>query len=200
MKKCFVVLLLAISSLTGSVFAQNKASGESEFGTDGKGGTFFSQYLLADGPQWNGLARYFIVNNVLQRAEFAIGPTLPLGNGGSLLKLTVGGTTDREIMTATTVLLKVAKRDIVYIGDGKIATQRDSLSAYYQKLFIPLLPNSTTWQFRAEHLFVDGVQAFMRIGFEYQYKTGEHTHLYFAPFADPVIKSAGAQIGFRFFQ
>ena len=191
-------MLFAIATLllvSGSAFAQN-LSGETEVGTDGKGEGFFSQYLFYDFKKVNVLTRYFYVNEVLQRGEFAIGPTLKLRNG-NVLKLQFGGTTDKEVMLAGTFIAKIKGREVLYIADGKLSTQ-DGPHTLYQKLFVPLVKNGA-WQFRVEDLQVDSDQGFLRVGLEYQHKIPDNAHIFVAPFYDPIQKAVGGQFGLRFF-
>ena len=189
---------LFLGVLITPVWGQVQTSGETEFGSDGKSGTFFSQYLFLDAKQWNLVGRYFWVNNALNRVEFAAGPTIKFGRNHGLLKFDFGGTSDQEVMLAGTLVIKVFGRDIVYIGDGKVATQPDALSQYYQRFFLPI-DKKAVWQFRTEHLFVGGAQAFFRIGGEYQWQFNPHAHIYIAPFYDPIVRSPGGQVGFRCF-
>lgn len=191
-------LLFTIASLllvSGSAFAQN-LSGETEVGTDGKGEGFFSHYLFFDTKNVNVLARYFYVNGVLQRGEFAIGPTLKLGNS-NVLKLQFGGYTDKSVMLAGLLIAKVRGREVLYIANGKLST-RGGLNTLYQKLFIPLT-KSGRWQFRAEDLQVGSEQGFMRLGLEYQHKLPDNAHIFIAPYYDPIRKAVGGQFGLRFF-
>lgn len=194
------VLLSTIVSLliaTGQLFAQS-LSGEAEVGTDGRGEGFFSQYLFYDLKNVNVLTRYFWVNGVLRRGEFAVGPTLKFGNG-SVLKFQFGGTTDREVMAAGLLVAKIAGHEILYIADGKLSTQ-DGPHTLYQKIFVLLDKGSFgSLQFRAEDLQVGSEQGFLRIGLEYQHNLPDSAHLFLAPFYDPIRKQVGGQVGLRFF-
>ena len=67
-------------------------SGETEAGSNGKGGSFFSQYLFYDFKDANVLTRYFVVNGAVNRGEFAIGPTFKLGKK-TVVKPAFGATT-----------------------------------------------------------------------------------------------------------
>lgn len=191
-------LLFAITSLllaSGPAFAQN-LSGETEIGTDGKGEGFFSQYLFYDTKNINVLTRYFYVNGVLKRGEFSVGPTLKLGNG-NLLKLDFGGTTDKEVMIAGTLIAKIRGREILYIADCKLSTQGGP-HMLYQRLFVPLV-KSGRWQFRVEDLQVESDQSFLRIGLEYRQNIQKNAHVFIAPQYDPIRKAVGGQFGVRFF-
>lgn len=195
MRKYLLFTIAFLLLVSGPAFAQN-LSGETEVGTDGKGEGFFSQYLFYDIKNVNVLTRYFCVNGVLQKGEFSIGPTLRLGDS-NLLKLDFGGTTDKEVMVAGTLIVKIKGREILYIADGKLSTQ-GGLHTLYQKLFVPLV-KSGRWQFRVEDLQVGGDQSFLRIGLEYRHDIQKNAHVFIAPQYDPIRKAAGAQFGVRFF-
>lgn len=195
MKKVLFFVFVSLFLVSGSAFAQN-LSGETEVGTDGKGEGFFSQYLFYDTDKVNVLTRYFYVNGVLQRGEFAVGPTLKLGNS-NVFKFQVGGTTDKEVMLAGLLIIKVKGREVLYIVDGKLTTQGGP-NALYQKLFIPVT-KSDTWQFRVEDLQVGGKQGFLRIGLEYRHRLPDNAHVFVAPYYDPIRKAFGGQFGLRFF-
>jgi hypothetical protein len=187
----FTIFLLLVS---GPAFARN-LSGETEVGTDGKGDGFFSQYLFYDTENVNVLARYFSVKGVLRRGEFAIGPTLKL-NDSNVLKLQFGGTTDKEVMLASTLISNIMGREVLYIVDGKLSTQ-DGPHTLYQKLFTPLV-KSGMWQFRVEDLQVGSDQSFLRLGLEYRHKLPDNIHIFIAPYYDPIRKEVGGQFGLRF--
>lgn len=187
----FTFILLLVS---GPAFAQG-LSGETEVGTDGKGGSFFSQYLFYDFNRVNVLTRYFWVNGVLERGEFAVGPTMKLGD--SVLKLQFGGTTDKDVMLAGTLSTKILGHDVFYIADGTLSTT-EAPNTLYQKAFIALTKGGS-WQFRVEDLQVGKKQEFLRIGLEYQRKLPHNSHLFIAPFYDPIKNGVGGQVGFRFF-
>jgi len=195
MKKSMFLSIILLLFASGPSFAQG-LSGETEVGTDGNGEGFFSQYLFYDFKHVNVLTRYFWVNEVLQRGEFAVGPTLELNNG-NVLKLQFGSTTDKDVMIAGTLIAKVKGRGILYIADGKLATQAGLPNTLYQKLFVSLTANGT-WQFRIEYLQVGDDQSFLRIGPEYQHKLN-NKQLFIAPQFDPIRKQVGGQIGVRFF-
>ncbi len=195
MRKYLLFVIASLLLASGPAFAQN-LSGETEVGTDGKGEGFFSQYLFYDTKNVNVLTRYFYVNGVLQRGEFAIGPTLKLSNS-NVLKLDFGGTTDKEIMIAGTLIAKVKGREVLYIADGKLSTQGGP-HTLYQKLFVPLV-KSGRWQFRVEDLQVGSGQSFLRIGLEYRYNIQKNAHVFIAPQYDPIRKAVGGQFGVRFF-
>ena len=189
----FSIVLLLVS---GPSFAQG-LSGETEVGTNGNGGSFFSQYVFYDFSKVNVLTRYFYVNGVLERGEFSLGPTIGLGNG-RVLKFQFGGTTDEEVQVAGLLVAKVKGHGILYIADGKLAIPSEQTHTFYQKLFVALT-DKTTWQFRVEHLQVGKEQGFLRIGLEYQQGMPNGSHLYIAPFYDPINEKFGSQVGFRFF-
>ena len=195
MTKVLLSSVLLVVLVSSSAFGQN-LSGETEVGSDGKGEGFFSQYVFLDTKHVNLLTRYFYTNGVLQRGEFAAGPTLHLNNG-NLLKLQFGGTTDREMMVAWTLIFKVKGHEVIYIFDGKIATENGP-NTLYQKLWVPLV-KSGRWQARVEHLHVASSQSFFRLGIEFQQKFPDDTMLYVAPFYDPIRKATGGQFGLRFF-
>ena len=110
--RTFVLSLLASVVLVGTATAQT--SGETETGTNNRGGAFVSQYVFYDWPNANLLTRYFWVNGAVNRAELAFGPTLKIG--GTVLKLQFGSTTDREVMSAGLAVGKIAKHQVMYIA------------------------------------------------------------------------------------
>lgn len=169
-------------------------SGETELGTDGKGEPFISQYVFYDTERSNLLTRLFWVEGVLNRGEFAYGPTLKMGEVG--LKLQFGGTTNRDLMLGANIFSKIKNRDVFYIVDWKISTT-DRPNTVYQKGWYQI-NGSGSWQFRVEDLQVGSKQAFLRIGVEYRRDTSKTTHLFVAPFVDPTNRGFGGQLGFRF--
>lgn len=194
MKKILLFVIVFIFA-SGSSFAQG-LSGETEVGSDGKGEGYFSQYLFYDFKDVNVLTRYFYVNGVLQRGEFAIGPTVTF-NKDNVLKFQVGGTTDKQVMLAGLLIAKVCERNILYIVDEKLSTQDDP-NMLYQKIFVSLNQDGS-WQFRSDGLTVGTKQVFWRIGPEYRHKLPDKKHIFVAPYYDPIRKSVGGQIGVRFF-
>ncbi len=196
MKRLLLFVIISIL-VSGPSFAQG-LSGETEVGSDGKGEDYFSQYLFYDFKNLNVLTRYFYVNGVLQRGEFAIGPTVALSKD-NVLKFQFGGTTDKQVMLAGLLIAKACGRHILYIVDEKLSTQ-DGPNMLYQKIFVSLNQNqSDSWQFRSDGLTVGTKQVFWRIGLEYQHKLPDKKHIFVAPYYDPIRKSVGGQIGVRFF-
>lgn len=195
MRKCLFFVIMFLFLLSKPVFSQN-LSGETEIGTDGKGEGFFSQYLFYDLKNINILTRYFYVNKILRKGEFAIGPILKFSNN-HVIKFQFGGTTDKEVMVAGLLIAKFRKQEILHIVDGKLSTQGGPYTLY-QKLFITLAKNGTL-QFRFEDLQVGSDQSFLRIGLEYRYNLPDSTHVFIAPNYDPIRKGVGGQFGLRFF-
>lgn len=185
-------LLLLVSS---PLRAQG-LSGETEIGTDGKGHPFFSQYIFYDDKNINVLVRYFWVNGNLNRGELAIGPTFRFGR--TTLKLQFGGTTEKQIMIASTVFTKLAGHGILYIPAFRLWTSRGT-NTLYQKLFLSLTKKgSWQFQFRAEHFQIGKHQAFLRIGPELQHEISRRGVIFVSPFYDPTNKGFGGNSGFRF--
>jgi hypothetical protein len=182
----FVLLfVLRASNAVGQV----THSSEIEFGTDGLGGAFVSDYIMLDGTNANAFVRPFWVNNTLTRIEFSLGPTFKTGR--LTHKLSFGGTTDRELIIGGVWLMKVADRQIIGIADFK-----------------PALGDTTTGPSskingRYEQLYLKGIGVvFIRPGVEYQIQFSVHkvpAHVYIAPFYDPKLRRIGGQVGFRFF-
>ena len=172
-------------------------SGETELATDGKGQSSFSQYVFYDFNNINILTRFFWINHVFEKGEFATGPTIRLGHA-NILKLQFGGTTKREVMVAGALITGIRDHGIVYIADAKLATETGAPSNLYQQLFIALNKKGN-WQFEAQDLQVGGEQSFLRIGLEYRQALPHKLQLYVAPFYDPVRNAVGGQAGFRFF-
>lgn len=195
MKKNWFLVIAILVFAPFAVFAQG-LSGETEVGSDGKGQGFFSQYLIYDTRHVNVLTRYFYVNGVLQRGEFALGPTAHFGKE-NILQFQFGGTTDKEATLAGLLIVKINGHAVVYIGDAKVATQ-DGPNTYFQKIFVALTKKNN-WKFRAEGLQVGTRQSFLRIGAEYTHKLPDNAHLFVAPFYDPIRKAVGGQFGLRFF-
>lgn len=143
------------------------------------------------------MTRYFKVNGILERGEFALGPTINL-NDNDKLKLQFGGTTDREIMLAYVLIDRLKGHDIIHIFDAKLATREEGANELYQKFFFAI-NKSGKWQIRIEDLQVGDKQSFLRLGIEYQQKIPDGAHIFIAPFYDPIHKSLGGQFGLRFF-
>ncbi len=190
-----VVLAALAAFFMLSTPARAQVSGETESGTDGRGGSFVSQYVFYDWKDDNLLVRYFWVNGAVNRAEVAFGPTFKTGN--TVTKLQFGATTAKEAMAAVLIISKVGGRQLMYIGDFKPAMGHLDY-ALYQKFFWAI-DTKSVWQFRIEALNINRGQAFLRIGGEYQLQFDPKHHLYVAPFYDPVVKAPGVQFGFRFF-
>lgn len=194
MRKSFFAILLAVL-VSAPVYGQ--VTGETEAGSDERRGRFFSQYVFYDVGRINVLTRYFWVNDVVHRGEFAIGPTLKFGP--VIVKGQFGGTTDRQLMVGTLIIARVADRDVIYIFDSKSSAWLENPHEIYQKLWVPL-NKSGGLQFRYEDLEIGREHIFARIGFEGRYNLSVSgiRHLYFAPFYDPIHKSIGSQTGLRF--
>ena len=124
MKQALITLMIVCTISTIS-FAQ--PSGEFEVGSDGLGEIFVSEYVYYDFTSVNMLARYFIVSNVLGRAEFAIGPTLSIND--NIVKLQFGGSTDGEVMMACVVITN-KWNGMLYIADAKISANASILRKY----------------------------------------------------------------------
>jgi len=196
MKKALLLGTILLCFWTKSAFAQ-ELSGESEFGADGKGESSFSQYIFYDVDRANVLTRYFWVNHILEQGEFAVGPTIRLRTA-NILKLQFGGTTNREVMLAGTLITRISGHNIVYIADGKIATKSGAPGNLYEKLFIALNKKGT-WNFELQDLQVGREQEFLRIGGEYRHDLPHNLQLFVSPFYDPIRNAVGAETGFRFF-
>ena len=192
-RKFFVIVALML--VIGAVPARAQVSLESELGSDGKGHGFFSQYVFYDFTHANVLTRYFWVNRQVHRGEFALGPTVRVGK--TSVRITLGATTDREVMVGGTVVSNIRHHEVTYIADGKLSTT-DSASSLYQKLFVSL-DAQKLWQFRVEDLQLGSRQDFLRIGAEYRMRARKKSHIYLAPFFDPIVKEYGGQIGYRYF-
>lgn len=169
--------------------------GETEIGSDGKGGTFASQFLFYNEEHWNGLARYFWVNHAVARGEFAIGPTFKRGK--STTKFSVGATTASQVITIFNAFTRFTGRNNFYIADAKHSTDSKP-STLYQKVFVGL-DKAGAWHLKAESLTIRRQNASLRLGIEYRHKTSEKSHLAINPFYDPKIKSFGAMVDYRFF-
>ncbi len=196
MKITIRLLLGFIVVLALSVSVGAQTSGETEVGTDDRGGSFASQYIFYDWPQMNLLARYFWVNGAVNRAEFAFGPTLKFGE--TVVKLQPGFNTSGSLKIAALLTGKLSGHGLLYIIDKNWSVTHSESGWLYQKLFIGI-DEESVWQFRVESLHIGYDLVFLRIGGEYQVQFDPKHHLYIAPFYDPVVKTPGAQIGFRFF-
>lgn len=183
------LLLVLVTSTLGQ-----KIGSESEIATDGKGHLSFSQYLFIDSERWNGLVRYVVVQEGVNRGEFAFGPTFSVGR--AKVKLQLGGTTSRQAMVAGVLIIPARESAVVWIADAKLSTT-NAHHTLYQKLFVPLT-STGTWQLRVEDLQVGPDQAFVRLGVEYRLSLPHKTHLYFAPYFDPKTPGLGINLGLRF--
>ena len=195
----FRILLSIVAGilLTTATSASAQFSGESETGTDAKGGAFVSQYVFYDRPTTNVLVRYFWVNGKVDRAEFGFGPTVKLGR--VTWKTQFGIDTGREIKVAGTVLAKVADRQLIYIYDINASTRPAVDQGWIYQKFFAGIDQKSVWQFRAESLTIAHQTVFLRLGGEYQIQFHPKRHFYIAPFYDPIVGSPGGQVGFRFF-
>lgn len=200
MKKCLLrslflaVFLFVICNIDG--YAQEGLNGETEFGTNGKGGEFFSQFLNYDGTRLGLVTRYFKVEKTLERGEFAVGPKA--STGALKIDLRFGYCTDHEVMTNATLTLALSKTaNIQYIFEGKFSTTDNIPTTLYQKLFFPLTP-AGTFLFRVENLWVDKKLDFLRIGAEFDHFVSKNSHFFLAPFYDKVNGKIAVQSGFRF--
>lgn len=190
-----VFLFLAASCM--AAYAQEGLNGETEFGTNGKGREFFSQFLNYDGARWGLLTRYFKVEDVLERGEFALGPKA--ATGALKVDLRFGYCTDHEIMTNAILTLALSKTaNAQYVFEGKFSTTDKIPTTIYQKFFLPLTSKGT-FLFRIENLWVDRKLDFFRIGAEFDYNfPGNNSHFFLAPFYDKVNGKIAVQSGFRF--
>lgn len=188
----FPILVMAVLVTAGPAMAQ-QVTGETEVGTDSE--AFFSQYFFVDWDHANVLARYFWVEGVLERGEFAIGPTFNFG-GGNIVKFQVGGTTDKQVMAGGLFILHAASRDFMYVLDGKFATQKGEPHTLYQKLWLPMSQSQKT-QLRIEALQIGSEYDFLRLGIEMRYGSATQ-HFFAAPWYDPLRVAIGGQVGVRF--
>lgn len=193
MRLISLFLLLVLVLLASPVFAQ--ITGETEIGSDGRGERFFSQYVFVNTAHLGGLARYFWVNDVVHRGEFVVGPTFKIAR--LILKPGIGATTDKQVMVALVTALQIMNRQVLYIGDEKLATRTGVPHELYQKLFVAVTPGGAL-QFRMEDLLIGSWHGFQRIGVEGRYNLPKNTHIYASPFYDTVRKYAGFQAGLRF--
>lgn len=190
--------ILALFLLPDVSFARIDISGETEWQFDGDGGRGFSQYLWLDTEYINFKSRYALVETVLERGEFAIGPTFRVGD--FTLKLWAGATTEKSVMLGGTLAGKVWGHDMLYILDPKISTNKLS-DGIYQKLFVAL-DGRGSWQFRIESLQVAGEAVFVKTGVEYRLPLPwipDVNHIFLYPNFDAVGDTVGLLLGFRFF-
>jgi hypothetical protein len=183
---------LALLACSASAFGQG-LSGETEVAVDT--GRSFSQYIFYDAPKMNIVTRYFIVKDGVNRGEFAAGPTFKWKS--LAFKPAVGGTTDKDVMLAHTLVTSIYKRLVVYIADAKLGSGENP-NTLYQKVIVALNERGNI-TFRAEHLQVNDFQAFLRIGGEYQLGLPRKTQVFISPFYDTINDSPGFFTGFRFF-
>lgn len=200
MKKILIGLIIACAIFPIGAFAQ--ANLELKIGYDNTKEGFISDYLNYDFTNINMFVRYFNVSGVLERGEVAIGPTLHVND--NLVKLQFGWTTDKEIMMGCVVITNTWN-GLVYVADGKLSTTDDMPTTVYQKLYLTLLSSDAgSLQSRTEMLTVTREVSFLRIGIEYQGILskifpvyGENSHIFIAPFYDPINGVVGGQVGVR---
>ncbi|MEK9166208.1 MAG: hypothetical protein AAB846_00560 [Patescibacteria group bacterium] len=173
--------VLASLLLASEVFASS-ISGETEFGAQGNGERLFSQYLFYDTEKVNFTARYFWVDQILERGEFSTGPTFSLGNSATV-KLWAGGTTDEEVMLGGSLFARPFGHELLYIIDPKLSTNKH-MDGIYQKL-IMALDQKNIFHFRIESLQLSGTAVFVRAGIETRLNL-PWGHLYIHPYFDPV--------------
>lgn len=190
-----VLFTLMISLYSASAACAAGWSGETEAGGAEKSPTFASQYVFYDAPHVNALARYFYVNDVLERGEFAVGPTFNIK--GVTTKLQFGLTTNRDALFALTAIGSISGHTIIYIADAKVSTG-ERPSTFYEKLFVAITPGGTL-QLRIEDFLVEKKNGFLRLGVEYRVSVTKSTHFFVAPFYDPDNHEWGGQAGIRFF-
>ena len=199
MKRLFFAIAVLI--FYNSALAQEGLNGETEIGTDGQHGEFFSQFLNYDGAKIGFVGRYFKVENVLEHGEFAVGPNV--STGALKAGLRFGYCTDHEVMTNLVISLSLSKTAIAtYICEGKFSTNSNIPTTIYQKFFFPLIPRGN-FLFRIENLLVNKEIDFLRIGAEYEYVLSQTSHFFIAPFYDPPFQNetegkVGIQGGLRF--
>ena len=130
----------------------------------------------------------------------AEGPCIAIND--NIVKLQFGGSTDGEVMMACVVITNTWN-GMLYIADAKISANADVPTTVYQKVCANVIPGGAL-QLRVEALTVTRDVSFFRIGAEYQihvpFPSGSsgNSHLYAAPFYDPIRGAFGAQIGARF--
>ena len=194
MTKLFAKATVLAFLLFTSKASAGSISGETEFGAQGNGEKIFSQYLFYDTEKTNFTARYFWVDQVVERGEFAIGPTFSLGNS-TTIKLWAGGTTDEEVMLGGLLIAKPLGHDLLYILDPKLSTNRLP-DGIYQKLIVSL-DGENLFHFRIESLQLNEAAIFVRTGVEMRLNI-PWGHFYLHPYFDPVGDDLGFHIGFRF--
>lgn len=194
MKKIAKAIILFLLLISESVTAQELKT-ETEFGTNGEGKHFFSQYVFYDEPAFGLRVRYFRVKNGVNRGEFGFGPTFKIKN--VKVKVQFGFTTDRELMLVGSANFKLKNRIVTKIADAKFATQNGKHNSLFQKLFVGI-NNSNTVLFRTERSQVGKKQSYWRFGIELRKPVLDNSHFYIAPFCDPFRKSCGMQGGFRY--
>jgi len=186
----FILISLAFSSLAQA----GSWSAETEGGGSEKSASFASQYLFYNGEHGNALARYYYVEDELERGEFAAGPTWHLGP--TEVQIQVGVTTLDQAMTAILVVAPIAGHTVVYVGDAKTSWIGEA-HTFYQKMWIALSEDET-WQVRLEDFLVDGVNEYALLGVEYRFHLLEgKVELFVAPFYDLDNKELGGQGGLR---
>ena len=196
MQRMILVLgMIAVMLVPASVTAQH-ISGETEFGTGGGEDNLQShQYLFVDWEHANALIRPFWVEGVLNRWEFAVGPTFNLGD--VLFKTETGVTTDEQWMLGNVAIFSTLGLDFVHIADGKIGWG-GGVTELYQKLFVNVT-GLTRIQLRIASLVVEGDNVFLRVGPEYRHPiVTEGTHLFFNPFYETEGEKFGGIVGLRF--
>lgn len=197
-KKKYGLAILICLLLTATVSAQQGWNGETEVLTDGKEKSV-SQYLSYDAKDWGLTMRYFRVQHTnghdgINRGEIAFGPTFHVKEQTEF-KLQFGATTDKDIMVLGAVKTKLGHRTLNYTADVKLSTTHRH-NTLFQKVSV-VVDAKESFHFRGEHLQVGRTQEFLRLGPEYQQHLPRETHFFINPFADPIKKAVGIQLGFR---
>ena len=192
-----LVLLVFVSS--GIILAQSpkiKWTGETEFTQSQKGQQSYDLYVFGSHQKFELLARYFKVENGLERGEFGIGKSFAFANNRLIVTPSIGYTTDKAIFIPFVFVTQVSKRTLVYVIDPKIYPGKNT-NTLYQELSAGLTKKGG-WQFRWEALQVGTFRLYHRLGIERRIWVTNGNHFHVSPWYDPTNDQVGFYAGFRF--
>jgi hypothetical protein len=115
-----------------------------------------------------------------------------------ILKFQFGGTTNREVMLAGTVITRIFDHSVVYIADGKLTTKGGAPSNLYEKLFVGLNKKGS-WNLNFRIFRLVACKSSFVLARNIANLFPIIIQLFISPFYDPVRNAVGAETGFSAF-